>query len=552
MKKLVLKNKECFLFGIIILFSFLFQLIRARIGLPSADEQLYIVFPFRFFQGDLLFVDEWHSAQMIGVITNPLIALYYNLTKGSMEGVVYFFRISYIIMMTFLIIIIFINSKKNFLLILLLLLIYFSCPFNIMSLSYNTISVASLLLMFFVLLKFQTRISFVLSGVLFAIAVLCVPYLSVLYFSFIIVYFIAKIKIHNKDMKDLLWFTIGILIIFIIFLSIISKGNLEELIHGVKIILNDPSHDNGAISRILDYIIQYCRFSNIFLLIWGLITFKMYLNKRKNINNSRLLFFSVINCIVYILACFYIYSIAQYQYLFMNYIFMPALLGVNAILFMKENNRRLVLIYTISFSFSLLLNLQSNVGTQPITTGLIVPCFFSLFLLIDISNNIKIKSWIYILFTLLIVYLVYTKNYIYEYQSNYFPNVKIEEGLYKGIICEDSELEKLNDWNKEVIKINESIKNQNKRIFLYTYSPLNYMELNHNLRIGTFSTYIYLSDVQERDNLYSEYLQIKKNDIGYIYKPKINKLIIPSMDEYVNDSCNIIWESKDGYFYRCY
>ena len=69
-----LKRHWMFVLAILSAAGFLFW--KCQFGFGNIDESFYITIPYRLFQGDALFLQEWHLSQMAGVITMPFVAAY--------------------------------------------------------------------------------------------------------------------------------------------------------------------------------------------------------------------------------------------------------------------------------------------------------------------------------------------------------------------------------------------------------------------------------------------------------------------------------------------
>lgn len=536
-------DKYFFIAFLAILFLVLYE--RLSIGFPSADEQLYITLPYRFIRGDLFFVDEWHGTQLTGFLNFGLTQLYLLINNGSMDGCVYFFRISYLILMTITVLVLYFLSNRNLFISMALYIYFLSCPFNIMSLSYNTISVISVLITLFLLYRFKNKFSYFFAGLFYSLSVLSIPYLAFVYLGLLSVTIYNLLKKNKKNnYQFIIYFTLGILIMFLLFLFYMLKGDLKDILYGIKFVFDDPTHKSEFIRSLVDYVYQFLRFTNIFFIAWLYFLYKII--KKKEI---KYLYYSIVNCIVYISVCFILYTFTSYRYLFMNFLFMTSLLGFSAYYSSQNKNRRLFHIYLISFLFSILLNIQSNVGTQPITTGLIVTNVFSIMLFETKFMDRKIMISMLICCIISIGYLLFFKSYIYDYPVGYNSSYKIQDGLYRGIKCDEKEYNKIQDWHKEAIHINETVSNENDRIMILDYQPLYYVDIK--AKIGTFSTYIYVDDINIRDSLYREYLNFHRSKLKYIYIPKNSNLTIPVISDLVDAECKREWKSSSGTLYSC-
>lgn len=66
-------KKEDIVFLASLICIFFIQMYKARLGTGSNDEHFYISLGYRFYQGDALFYDDWHIAQMIGFFITPVV-----------------------------------------------------------------------------------------------------------------------------------------------------------------------------------------------------------------------------------------------------------------------------------------------------------------------------------------------------------------------------------------------------------------------------------------------------------------------------------------------
>lgn len=126
---------------IIMTLLLLIQVGRCFNGHGCNDEHFYATLGYRFASGDNIFVDDYHIAQLIGFILVPIIKLYLTIFKSS-DAIVLYIRLCYVLLslITSLMIYIKFNEKSKYASLASILYFMF-VPFNIMSLSYNTMSI---------------------------------------------------------------------------------------------------------------------------------------------------------------------------------------------------------------------------------------------------------------------------------------------------------------------------------------------------------------------------------------------------------------------------
>lgn len=168
-----------FLLGILPLSVMLFM--KCRYGFANVDESFYLTVPYRLCQGDALFLNEWHLSQMTGWILQLPMALFLRL-GGSTEGVILAFRQLYVALHL-------VSSTVIFLLLrrkckiggaVAALFFYIFVPYNISTLCYNSMGLGLMTLSTVIMTCADRRWSDVIGGSLYALAVLCCPYLVVL------------------------------------------------------------------------------------------------------------------------------------------------------------------------------------------------------------------------------------------------------------------------------------------------------------------------------------------------------------------------------------
>lgn len=274
MKKLVKYNLIPVLFLAI---SCVILLAKSRYSFCWSDETLYSAISRRFYNGDSLFYHDWFPTQLSSILTLPLYSLYVNITGGT-DGIILYFRILYVFFEFISSIVVFSIIKRHHGVILGLtagLLTEWYTHLNIATLSYYNITLLAFLLAMLILYDCymkesefseissgyipykKSKISLFIAGFLFAISVLCLPTLSVVYVLAILVgiliMLLAKLFSKTDWLKNLsrkldfiyvFKYTLtGILVpAFIFFVYLISHVKISDFISSIPYVLSDDEH----------------------------------------------------------------------------------------------------------------------------------------------------------------------------------------------------------------------------------------------------------------------------------------------------------------------
>ena len=180
-KQLLRRNYDVFLFLAAMLPVAVMLFAKCKYGIGNRDESFYLTVPYRLCQGDRLFLNEWHLSQMAGWILQFPMALFLK-WKGSTEGMVLAFRQIYVAVhlvgSTVLFWLLRRKSRLGAVVAALCYCIY--TPFGISALSYNSMGLGLLTLSAATVTCARGRWSNVAAGALYALSVLCCPYLAVL------------------------------------------------------------------------------------------------------------------------------------------------------------------------------------------------------------------------------------------------------------------------------------------------------------------------------------------------------------------------------------
>ncbi|MDO4983027.1 MAG: hypothetical protein Q4E35_05665 [Eubacteriales bacterium] len=220
---------------------------RAPYGLDRCDECFYLTVPYRFLQGDLPIAQEWHVSQLSGLLLTPILWVYQRL-GGPTEGIVLNFRYIYIGFQCAAALAIYLLLRKKSplgALLAVLLFLPFS-PYYIMALSYNSMGIGLLLIAGLVLaFKDSSPLCQCTAGLLFAMAVLCCPYLLILYFGWGVYAVLRTVIGKNRAwLYGFLRFTAGAAAAALIVLAVIlSRVTIHDIGKALPWIMDEPEHN---------------------------------------------------------------------------------------------------------------------------------------------------------------------------------------------------------------------------------------------------------------------------------------------------------------------
>lgn len=246
---------------------------KCKFGFGNNDESFYLSIPYRLCQGDSLFANEWHLSQMAGFLLFPFVKLYLAIFKST-EGIIISFRYLYIVIQSIISLLIFVRFKKESRIgaAVASIAFFIYAPFSINALSYNSMGIILLVLTSLLFLTdgtdFKKIISLFVSGICFAGAVLCCPYLVFVYAVYSAVVFIGAVFMRKKDsIKDVrslisikrwLYFSGGVVALALLFLIfVLSRAPLMSIINSFPQILNDPEHQSIAVFDVIYYYFYY-------------------------------------------------------------------------------------------------------------------------------------------------------------------------------------------------------------------------------------------------------------------------------------------------------
>ncbi len=249
-------DKQNILFIVLMIIAVSFSFWKCFYGFGGFDESFYLTVPHRLSMGDALLFDEWHLSQLSGFLLMPIVWLYRMITQ-SMDGILLTMRFVYVIVHAAVAVFAYLRLKKyGYISVFATVLYFVYTPYNIMALSYNTMGMDLLVVAGVLMATYDKdkKLPFILSGLFFAAAVLCNPYLAVVYviYAVCVCLHIILAKINRTKLvldesifspKTFLLFTGGVVILATVFcIFLLSRAGLSDILESIPAMLTDPEH----------------------------------------------------------------------------------------------------------------------------------------------------------------------------------------------------------------------------------------------------------------------------------------------------------------------
>lgn len=361
---------------------------RCKWGIGNIDESFYLTVPYRLWMGDGLLQHEWNTAQMAGFLLLPFMKGYMLLSGGSTEGIVLSFRHLYVVVQALAAVWLYLRLRRldwlgAFAVSLVFLLF---APSGIMALSYISLGILCLNLAFVLALTNEKgrRIDWLAAGLLFAAAVLCCPYLAVVYLLYCLAVLIKRMKKLPAEEADVFslrcwaWVTAGAAVLAAVFLAFLfSRTNLKNILTALPWIMYDPRHEPRSLLTILTTYFTGILEANRLLPLWLLAYAVLLIVARRKESQTR-------RALCYLLglltaAC----SLAALlvRGCFISYLMFPlTLLAPFCCLLSKQRDtRRILQIWWLpGMLYTLLIHCASNQGFYAIANASAVPLAASL------------------------------------------------------------------------------------------------------------------------------------------------------------------------------
>lgn len=351
-----------------------FAIWKSFYGFGGGDEAFYLTIPDRISMGDALITEEWHLSQLSGFLLIPFVSIY-KLIVGSTEGIILAARFNYIIFHAVVSSVIYLRLRnKGILSVVASFLFFIFTPYNIMALSYNTMGLDFIALTGVLMgTNYKNKaLPALVSGLTFAAAVLCSPYLAVAYILFgicVILHYVLKKKnlkfVISEEIfsiKSFLMFTAGTAILAVIFIAfLLSRASITDIINVLPNLLTDPEHPQLPLSyRISLYFKSIYNFHENFkfaVITYFVMLFAMIVDKKRKLHRSLYLIISAAITIFTLILIVPNITSSSYNAVMFPMIFV----GITSYILCDKKPRKLfVSLFVLGIIHSVALEMSSN------------------------------------------------------------------------------------------------------------------------------------------------------------------------------------------------
>lgn len=430
-----MKKNVKYIPAILIFFSFILLLIKARYSFCWSDESFYLAVTSRFYKGDRIFYDEWFPTQLSSLLLLPLYSIYVAICKNT-DGIILFFRILFVILELISATTVYkIMSKYHglFLGTTLALLVQWYTHLNIATLSYYTMSTHFFVLSMVLIYDYymskvhalseaskniavKEKLQLVIAGILFALCVLCLPTMCVAYFLIVFAGFIitilGRISKSNSlirsfsvslDFIHTFFYTlIGICVPAIIFaVYMLTHVSIPDFLSSLTYVLSDDEHELSKLYPLKKMYLainesygSVAKLAYLFVAISILVFFVMIISsilKESRITQLIEKVYPAIRLIVLVLdiVLFSLYLLKSFGHT--GYIFTAMMLfSLPLFLITKKKNWRLfILAYIGGLLFSLVYSYSSNGMLYLLSMGHFICSIGGIVFVTDLANEIK-------------------------------------------------------------------------------------------------------------------------------------------------------------------
>ncbi len=373
-----------------------FMCLKAPHGLFTSDEAIYLAIPYRMMQGDRLIVHEWNSIQIYSMLIYPLYSLYIRLA-GTMDGILLNFRFFYVIFQLLIGACIYFMLRKSSgagaIAASVIYMLY--SPFNLMTLSYNTVGIGMLTVCLLTAAYGKSVFSRIAVGLTFSAVILCNPYTAVFYclYAACTFYFLVSKKKNMPDLfrwKSFLTVTAAAAAVGITVGLYMFRGlDLNTIKSNLWCILYDDVENTqeGLGQAMLRYFkllfthsrVSACVFSAAALLLL------LYAADKKRAEHKNAYRIAAALLSVFYLACEMVTTA------YINLLMVPMIIaGLFSYLLGDRKEKRLFLsLYLGGILYSMCMNLASNTQYFAISSGLSLTCTASMFFIMKDFAEMK-------------------------------------------------------------------------------------------------------------------------------------------------------------------
>jgi len=427
-------RKKDIVWMVLLIFAFVLSIYKARYGSGKSDEAFYVELAYRLYQGDALFVDEQHLAQLFSFLLYPIISMYM-MINSSLEGIVIFFRYLYAFLQLLVSIFIYSRLKEKYgigaIFSSIIYLLY--CPFNLMALSYNTLCIMCLTVSLIILNTYKNKYELLISGFLYAASVLCNPFLAIIFFVYALI--IVGFKKNRIYIKQLISFTAGISILAVMFIVFcLSRSSIGDIIASIpNIFADDHDYSAGLVAIFANFTEEFIWFSKYTILVYMVYCALIFVSiiDYKNKYNKAINILLCINTIVYMLVVSLGDRNVNLSIFPINVLFVILMIKNKDLISHKD-----LLLYLIpSIAYIFCIYYSSDTGVHAASSASIVSLVITIPSIISYKWNSKINKlfFIFISIVLTLVQVYYRSLFVFNGEPISSQNYIIESGSHKYI-----------------------------------------------------------------------------------------------------------------------
>ncbi len=525
------KSDYCFAIALLVGIAFYFLLL---FQIPFInDEDFFPIIPLRLINGESLVQHEWHLTQFSSLFQYIPVKLWLSF-KGSTDGIILFFRCSYLFVHSIFAILIYKFFRKAEFWAVAASMIFFTClPYGMFVLSYVSMLILFLLLFTLSLMTIYKKGAnslFIFAGLFFGCCCICNPILCVMFFLYVILYIlwpykekiISAASIHKTKNKKVVhkkvtkkkanpsimdsygvFFTktalkysccgLGIIALIAIIFFFSTGGTISSVFENVSNMLKTSEYNSTSyipfnkIQRLFDSYKTISLNLPFFLPIFFL---SVFFDKKRMAHSHRLTYLFIAFClsIVYIIGIPLSYNIDSFMFAFPFAVF-----STTCYILTENKNKTLFYCMWVPCAFVSLVQLSfSNTILLSFGVVLIINNIAGTFFVRDLykelssskTDNKKTTAIGYILLITICTQLIFQccTDTIGKFPMK--DTSQISVGPYSGLYMKEDDLVFYNETMKDIETI-KSITYNDDHIMIFSDSPWPYICIERPIAANT-------------------------------------------------------------------
>ena len=503
------------------------------------DESSMYSCALRFYQGDAVLAADWDPWQLYGVVLLPFIAIF-RIFFSSNQGFFLFMRINFLLIRLLILLYVIWKSKYVDLnrkgIIIAALLNYCFVSWNFEAFTYQQLPLMfGMFILIATLSNKQSRLEIILVGVAYSVIILSTPFL-VLSYPLVLILLMWKNKREKKKFRFIIYFHLGILIIFIPFcVLVLSKTSISGVVQSLSYIFTEQGHNyssigvlsllNNNIVRVFVGFIRENRFTSYLNITLLLVIFIFSILKCKY---KRLI--GIFIPIVMLLSIFSM--IPEHKMFFMNELYISFVwVSIELLFYIKEKEYLICIVFGYILVFAIAL--CTNTGKYTTSGALSIIAVICLMFLVDYAaKNDDTKRHLFKLTTIALFLRVYITWWGIPLSSDFFEH-KILVGPMKGMYARDEEYEHYMTIYNDINSVEYS---NDDVLFCGTSTPIAYLIADK--KIGTMNLHFFYLDYERLRQYWDLYPEKTPTVIYYEKYTSIDG------DSFLDEMINELFEIK--------